>query len=89
VDNWRNQPYSIELVLPVIVHCSVRGHWIDKVTIVGASEVLVPLMLFPIHASQEVRRACLFHRLVLPNPEETWKSETEASTFGDKSLRGD
>jgi len=46
-------------------------------------------MLFPIHAGQEVRRACLFYGLVLPDQEETWKSETEASTFGDKSLRGD
>ena len=88
MNDWRNQPYSIELIVTVIVYCSVRGRWIDKVTIVGASEVLVPLMLFPIHAGQEVRRACLFHRLVLPDPEETWKSEAEASTFGDKSLRG-
>lgn len=89
MDDWRNQPYSIELIVQVIVHCTVRGRWIDKVTIVGASEVFVPLMLFPIHAGQEVRRARLFYRLVLPDPEETWKSETEASTFGDKSLRGD
>lgn len=57
-------------------------------TIVSTSKVLVTLLLFPIHAGQEVRRARLFHRLVLSDPDETWKSEAEAPTFEDKSLRG-
>jgi hypothetical protein len=57
-------------------------------SIVSASKVLVTLLLFPIHAGQEVRRARLFHRLVLSDPDETWKSEAEAPTFKYKSLRG-
>jgi hypothetical protein len=41
---------SIKLVLPVIVHLIVRERWIDKVTIIGASEVLASSLLSPMHA---------------------------------------
>ena len=57
-------------------------------TVVSAYKILVTLLLFPIHAGQEVRRARLFHRFVLSDPDETWKSEAEAPTFENKSLRG-
>jgi hypothetical protein len=49
--NGRLEYQSIKLVLPVIVHLTVRERWIDKVTIIGASEVLAaPFLLSPIHA---------------------------------------
>jgi hypothetical protein len=41
---------SIKLVLPVIVHLIVRERRIDKLTIIGASEVLAPFLLSPIDA---------------------------------------
>lgn len=86
-DDRRNYPFLTKLVAPpVIVQPSVRERWIDKLTIVGAYTTLSPLLLFPIHACQKVRRACLIHALVLTNSDEAWKSKTKAFVFRNKAL---